>query len=96
LENLSPKLIPQEQRYLKYSTKLAWGERNLEVLTRWPREKGVGMPWGDLVPTKRTGWFALWRLGRAAEKGTKSQPSCHLEQGATLSSSFCLVHEKKR
>ncbi len=36
------------------------------------------------------------RLGWAAEKGTKPQPSCHLEQGATFSSSFCLVHEKKR
>jgi len=70
LEDLSQKLIPQEQRDLKYSTKLPWGERNLEVLTKvaqgkggWdalgrlgfpPRER-VGLPCGDLVGRRRTG-----------------------------------------
>jgi len=49
LENLTQKLIPQEQRDLKYSTKLPWGERNLEVLTKVAQGKGVGMPWGDSV-----------------------------------------------
>jgi hypothetical protein len=45
--------------------------------------------------TKRSNWVALWIVGWAAEKGTKPQPSCHLEQGARFFSSFCLVHENK-
>jgi len=61
-----------------------------------PGKKGLGCLGETWFSTKRTGWVALWRLHWAVEKGTKPQPCCQLEQGATFSSSFCLVHEKKR
>jgi hypothetical protein len=67
---LDPKTYPLRTKDLKYSTKLPWGERNLEVLTKVAQGKGVwdvlgrlgfpprewvGLPRGDLVGRWRRG-----------------------------------------
>jgi hypothetical protein len=61
-----------------------------------PGKKGLGCLGESWFSAKRTGWVAPWRLGLGAEKGTKPQPSCLLDQGKGLHffASFALSVKK--